>query len=155
MMEFYYKQQLPQYIVDQLEDEDDGLIVAQDSVSFDTKEAITKLVAAGNLCLFHLNGVSIFVRRKTAWVGHFDTKVSKQATAKDVIKAYKEFFVLAKEKTMYNKLETRTPLEKFAKVMARAAGAELEGVRKASYKTKEGVMVDEYLVGYVVQRENV
>jgi hypothetical protein len=70
-----------------------------------------------------------------------------------VIKTYKQFAKLLGEKTHFLKCESRTPLKHFAETMARAVGASIEGVCKKSFRTKEGTMIDEYLVGFIIKEE--
>ena len=148
----YYLTTIPDEIKAILLEDDEDLFPQEnlpDKEEYPT--IVEELVKSGRLALFYKYNVIIFLRRGTAFVGIFDTKVAKCATAKDVIKAYKEFFEWAKEGTEYIKLETRTPLEKYGRIMAKATGASLEGTRKCSYKTKENKMVDEYEYGYVLR----
>lgn len=151
-----YLTKIPTEITEILLEEDE--IVPQDSVPEDKQDwldILNDMVISGKLLIFFENNVVILLRRYNAYIGIFDTKVGSKASAKEVIKAYKKFFSWAKEGTYYYKLETRTPLEKYGRVMARATGATLEGTRKKSYMNKENQMVDEYEYGYVIDRSNV
>lgn len=151
-MTIYYKEKLSEEVKTILLEDD--TIIPQDYVP--SKEGIVSLienlVLQGIFLIYYKYNVVIILSRKTAWVGNIDTKVGKQATAKDVIKAYKEFCLWTKEGTYYYKLETRTPLEKYGRIMAKATGASLEGIRKKSYRTKENIMVDEFEYGYIIDR---
>lgn len=154
----YYMEEVPKDVLDFLvADTDDPIINPQEQIPEDKelqKELLNLACKRGQVVIFKASkDVAMTIMRKTAWVGNFDTKVGDKANARDVVKAYKEFIAWAKENTFYNKLETRTPLEKFAKTMAKASDSILEGVRKKSYMTKEGNMIDEYLVGILLREE--
>lgn len=149
----YYNEEVPSDVLSFLADAttDDPLITPQDSYPLDVeiqKQALNNACLAGKVVIFVTDRMMILVTRKNAVVGNFDTKVGKDTTARDVVRGYKAFVKWAKENTFYYKLETRTPLEKFARSMAKATpDAAMEGVREKSYMTKEGNLVNEYLVG--------
>ena len=151
-MKHYYSEEVPEDVLSFLvDDTDDPRIVPQDYVPVDKevqKKALNNACLQGKVAIFYTEKMAVLVVRHTAYVGKFDTKVAKGATARDVVKGYKSFVEWAKTNTYYYKLETRTPLEKFAKTMTKATpNASLEGVREKSYMTKEGKLMDEYLVG--------
>ena len=158
-MELFYLTDLPDYVMEILAEEDDPILVSQDldSVLF-TKvkdkipNFINDLCKQGKVAVLATQNVVILLRRKTAWVCDFDTKTRKGTSGKEIIAAYKEGIDLIKQQTQYCKCETRTPLEKYAKVMAKALHANVEGVCKKSYRTSEGKMIDEYIVGLVIER---
>lgn len=132
---------------------DDDLITPQDEGIPEDKEQLKAiydiLVQQGKLAVYYDGKIAVIVSRKTMYLGTVDTKVGADASARDVIRGYKSFVEWAKDNTFYYKLETRTPLEKFAKTMARAVeGAKIEGVCEKSYMTKEGKLMDEYIVGF-------
>lgn len=152
----YYQESVPDDILDLLlDDTDDPIITPQEQLPEDKqihRVALDLACQRGQVVIFKSSkNVAMTITRKTMWIGNFDTKVGRGAGARDVITAYKEFISWAKENTFYYKLETRTPLEKFAKTMAKASDSILEGVRKKSYMTKEGKMIDEYLVGIILK----
>jgi hypothetical protein len=153
MSKAYYLQELPEEVQDFLvADTDDPLITPQDYLPEDKelhKQALNSACLYGKVAIFYDGKIAVVLTRKTQYVGNVDTKVGADASAKDVIRGYRSFVEWAKKETFYYKLETRTPLEKFAKVMTKSVpGAKLEGVREKSYMTKEGNMIDEYLVGF-------
>lgn len=118
------------------------------------KIILSNLVGNGQLAIIKCtDNVMILLRRLTSWVGIFDTKVRPNTSVKEVIRAYKDFFSWAKEYTAYYKLETRTPFEKYGRVMAKATGALLEGTRQHSYMDKERNMKTEYEYGYILERD--
>lgn len=152
----YYNEEVPEDVLSFLvADTDDPLITPQDYVPLDLevqKQALNKACLTGKVVIFVTDRMMVLVTRKNAVVGNFDTKVGKDTTARDVFRGYKAFVKWAKENTFYYKLETRTPLEKFARIMAKASpDAAMEGVREKSYMTKEGKMIDEYLVGIILK----
>lgn len=153
----YYEEKLPDEVLERLvADTDDAMIVPQDWLPEDKEQQkvmLDLLCQTGRILVFDTGKITIVITRRTAWVGNFDTKVAKEATARDVVKGYKSFVEWAKTTTGYYKLETRTPLKKFAITMAKAGGGKLEGVREKSYRTKDGKMVDEYLVGVVLKED--
>jgi len=154
MTVYYMAESLPEALQSLLIEEDE--VNPQDTVPEDKNEWIPifeNLVRTGRLLIFYENNVAILLRRQTAWVGIIDTKVGHAASTKDVIKTYKNFVAWAKEHSGYMKLETRTPFEKYGRVMAKATGAILEGTRRCSYLTKENKMVDEYEYGVVLREE--
>lgn len=154
-MTHYYMELVPEEVLDFLvADTDDPLINPQEQIPEDKeiqKQLINSACLNGQVVIFKTDKVAMTIMRQTMWLGVFDTKVGENANARDVIRAYKEFISWAKENTFYYKLETRTPLERFAKTMAKASGSIFEGVRKNSYMTKEGKMIDEYLVGIILK----
>lgn len=148
----YYLQELPEELLDFLvADTDDPMIFKQDYLP--EEKAVQKKILNigclhGKVAIYYDGKIAVLVTRKTEYVGNFDTKVGANTSAKEVIRGYKSFVEWAKKETLYYKLETRTPLEKFARVMAKShKDAKLEGKVEKSYMTKEGKMVDEYLVG--------
>lgn len=152
MTVYYMSESLPEALQSLLIEEDE--VNPQDAVPEDKKDWITifeNLVRTGRLLIFYENNVAILLRRQTAWVGIFDTKVGHAASTKDIIKTYKAFAKWAKENSGYIKLETRTPFEKYGRVMAKAVGAKLEGTRFCSYKTKENKMINEYEYGFILK----
>jgi len=155
-MTHYYQTEIPPDVLDFLvDDTEDPAIFSQDGIlpsKEDQKIILSTACLQGRIVLFYNEAIAVIITRRNAYVGNFDTKVSSTASAREVIKGYKAFFEWAKKETFYNKLETRTPLEKFAKTMTKAVkGAKLEGVLEKSYMTKEGTMINEYLVGYVLR----
>jgi len=153
MKEHYYLERLPEEIQDFLvADTDDPLIHPQDEITEDKvelKQIYDTLCQIGKIAVFYNGKIAILVSRKTRFLGSIDTKVGKDTGARDVIRGYKSFVEWARTNTFYYKLETRTPLEKFAKTMAKSVpGAKLEGVCEKSYMTKEGTLMDEYIVGF-------
>ncbi len=149
----YHKVNIPLRVREILKSEDDPLIYPQEDIPKD-KEAqiniLNSLCLVGNLLIFEYNGVLILLTKKTKYVANMDTKVSDKASIRDVIAAYKEFTKWVEENTSYLKIETRTPLEKYAKVCAKSCGWTIEGTHKNSFMTKDNKMVDEYTVGKVL-----
>jgi hypothetical protein len=154
----YYFEELPEEIMNILrEDTDDPLLTSQDYQTNPTPSEIADVInlmcRQGAVVVFESHGVIILLTRKNAYIGNFDTHLSSKATARDTIRAYKEFFDWLPVGTQYLRVETRTPLEKYAKVMTKAVGATIDGVMKNSYRTKDNKMVNEYVVGYNINRE--
>lgn len=149
----YFQNELPDSVAEFLSQDDE--YNPQDYVPKRIEDRIAvfqELVALGKLVVFsYSNNIIITLKRTTSWIGNFDTKVKEGTSVREVIKAYKAFFDWAKGNTYYYKLETRTPFEKYGRVMAKATGALLEGTRKYSYMDREGKMNDEYEYGYVLR----
>lgn len=147
----FYQSELTEELKELLCEEDD--LFPQDNLPPREQfgEILEELCKEGKIAIWYENNIAIILRRLTSYVGVFDTKVGKNATTKQIIKAYKNFFIWAKENTFYYKLETRTPFEKYGRVMAKATGALLEGTRRNSYMDKEGRMNNEYEYGYILQ----
>lgn len=159
MKQHYYLEPLPEEIQDFLvADTDDPLICPQDQIPEDKEDLkfiYNRMTQLGQLAVFYDGKIAVLVSRRTMYLGSVDTKVGADASARDVIRGYKSFVEWAKDNTFYYKLETRTPLEKFAKTMARAVeGAKIEGVCEKSYMTKEGKLMDEYIVGFKLRGES-
>ena len=160
-MECYINCELPKHVLDILATEDESWIISQDlsieeydKIVKDIPEILNKLCQANRLLVLANDKVVVLVRRKTAWVCEIDTKVKPGTTVKEIIKSYREGYKLLADKTFYRKCESRTPFEKYAKIMARASNAAIEGVCKQSYQTRDGSMIDEYIVGKVIERKD-
>jgi len=153
----YYKEDLPQDVLSILKaDTSDPILTTQDFAFEPTKEQTTdllnKMCQIGAVVIFESHNVVIILRRMNAYIGSFDTQLGEGATARDVIKAYKDFAEWLPSNTMYTRVESRTPLKRYAKVMTKAIGANIDGIMKQSYRTKDGNMLDEYIVGYNITR---
>ncbi len=156
-MHVYYQQELPEEVMSVLrEDTDDPILVSQDYLVNPTPDELAKVISnmckIGNVLVFESHNVLILLTRKNAHIGNFDTHLNSKATARDTIKAYKEFFEWLPTGTHYLRVESRTPLERYAKVITKAVGATIDGVMKNSYRTKDGNMINEYIVGYNIPR---
>lgn len=156
-MRVFYKEVLPEDILDILRaDTDDPILVSQDFLENPSQEEVAHVInymcEYGAVVVFEAHNICILLTRKNAYIGNFDTHFGKKATLKGAVKAYKEFFQWLPEGTQYLRVESRTPLEKYAKVMAKAVGATIDGVMKNSYRTRNNEMIDEYIVGYNIKR---
>jgi len=159
-MEMYLNTTLPDHVKEILSGKDDPLFCSQDLIEAEFNfiqenlaDIIETLCMKGQLVVIANDDVVITVKRKTAWVCEFDTKAREGLGLKAILKASKQFFQVIREKTLYHKCESRTPLEKLAKTLARLSGCEIEGTCRKSYQTREGKMVNEYIVGMVIDRE--
>lgn len=156
----YYKEHLPEDVMDILRaDTDDPLLVSQDFENNPRPEEVADFMnfmcQQGAVVVFVSNNIAILLTRKNAYIGNFDTHFGNNATLKGAIRAYKDFSEWLPTGTQYLRVESRTPLEKYAKVMTKAVGASIDGVMKNSYKTKDGNMINEYIVGYNIPRGEV
>lgn len=149
--QFYYMEQPPREVLEFLvDDTDDTIITAQDDIPEDKEilmSLISNLCLQGKFCIYVHTDLIIVLTRKTKFVGIIDTKVSRTATVRGLIRGYKAFVEWAKNNTYYYKIESRTPLERYATVLAKSCGWNMEGTCKKSFMTKEGKLVDEFLVG--------
>ncbi len=160
-MDFFYQRELPEHVLDILSSEDESWVVSQDlsiedydKLKPNIPQIINKLCLNGQLIVLANDKVVVLIRRKTAWVCEIDTKVKPGTSVKDIIKSYKVVYQLLVDKTFYRKCESRTPFQKYARVMAKAMNASIEGVCKNSYRTREDTMIDEFLVGIVLDRKD-
>ena len=160
-MEFYHLTLLPEHVKEILAEPDDPLIVSQEwdaetdaYIKSHLPALVEQLCLKGAISVFADEWTVTIVRRKTAWICEFDTKAKKGLGIKEYLKSYKAFFKLLAEKTDFVKSETRTPLEKLAKTLSKVTKTDIEGVCKQSYRTQEGIMIDEYIIGVVIKRED-
>lgn len=157
-MQIFYKQELSEEVMKVLqEDTDDPILTTQDFLEDPPLDVVASVIneacKASGVLVFYSHNICIILRRMNAHIGIFDTHFGKEASLKGVVKAYKEFVEWLPTGTHYLRVESRTPLEKYAKVMAKAVGASIEGVMKDSYRTKDNKMINEYIVGYNITRE--
>jgi hypothetical protein len=157
MTRHFYLQELPEDVMDILRaDTDDPILASQDYEVTPSSEEVATVInymcKHGSVIVFEHSNVCILTTRKNAHIGSFDTHLGAGATAKDAIKAYRAYFEWLPDNTHYLRVETRTPLEKYAKVLAKAVGAKVEGTLSNSYRTKDNKMVNEYIVGHNINR---
>lgn len=158
-MEFYCCTHLPDKVKELFLEEDDPSIVSQDftmeyyeKIHKEIPDIIDEQCQLGRCIVVASDNVAILVNRKTAWLCSVDTKMRKGTSLKDLKKAYLDMFDLLRYNTVYEKIETRTPLEKFAKLFAKLTNSQIEGHLQKSFKLADGTMADEWIVGHVLER---
>ena len=159
-MEYYCNTLLPDEVKELFLEEDDPMIISQDltqecyeKVKDKIPEIISERCLFGSVIVIASKNVAILVTRKTGWVCSIDTKMRKGTSLRELKQAYMEMSEILKQHTVYKKIETRTPLEKFAKLFAKLTNSQIEGHLQKSFMTNTGEMVDEYIVGYVLERD--
>lgn len=158
-MELYCRTHLPDKVKELFLEEDDPIITSQDfsqevyeKLKEEIPDIIDEQVVAGRMMVIASDNVAILVTRKTGWICNIDTKMRKGTSLRELKQSYIKMLDILREKTKYKKMESRTPLEKFARVFAKLTGSEIEGVCRKSFMSSTGEMVDEYIVGNILER---
>lgn len=144
----YHESTLPDAVVEIIANnpgEIAGMHVSSDTLL----QAVRVMVEQGVMAVFHSGPLVVLLRAFTPDVGLVHICVAQPASPFAVLRGAREFAAWAGEETRYHKLEGRTHNLRLA-LLATHCGAEIEGMRRESYRMPDGSMADEYELGYIL-----
>lgn len=150
----YYQEELPENVIKLILDTphhqfgDQTGLVTKDILIESTKQQ----VISGALCLFVYKQVVIFLRATTPYMGTVDFLISKKGSSYQCLCAFKQFISWAENNTYYHKLQGRTFVQPLLRYLKYFPKAKLEGIHTESFRTPQGVFIDEYTVGYILSK---
>jgi hypothetical protein len=101
------------------------------------------------MAIYHASPVVFFLRAMSPDVGIVHLAFEPEVSPFAMRRACLEFIAWAREGTGYHRLEGRTSNLRLA-VFGMHCGADMEGIRKESFRTPTG-MADEYELGYILR----
>lgn len=147
-MTLYYESTLPDEVVEIISadsGEIDGIKASPESIL----QAVRIMVAQGSMAVYYQDPVVVLLRAYTPDVGIIHICVSQKRTPISLLRALQSFAAWAGKGTNYHKIEGRTSNLRLA-LLATHCGAEIEGIRRESFRTPAG-MADEYELGYILK----
>lgn len=149
MTAIYHNSQLPPEVVEIIADSKidiAGVHASQEVVI----AVIRNMVEAGSMAVFHSGALVVLLRAYTPYVGIVHLCISAGASPFALLRAGREFLAWAAAETHYHRIEGRTQNLRLA-LLAAHCGAEIEGVRRESWRNQDGSMADEYELGYILK----
>lgn len=118
----------------------------EDIVEF-TKEACLE----GRVYIVYEKGIILFFTDQTPYVLHMDSVRGPNTSIFDYTKVIKKVVKMFVEKTLIQKLETRTPFPEL-EILAKRCKWDHEGTHKQSYQMPDGTFADELSFGIILNR---
>ena len=143
-----YETTLPEEVVEIISC-DPGEIAGMRASPETILQAVRIMVEQRSMAVFYQDPIVVLLRAFTADVGIIHVCFAQKRKPITMLRALQAFVAWASAGTGYHKLEGRTPNLRLA-LLATHCGAEIEGIRRESFRTPEG-MADEYELGYILK----